>query len=383
MRIVHVSLDPGVPVFGGKGCSVHVQEVLRVFVAAGHDVHVVTTRPGGAAPAGLEGVRVHHVELPAGRSRREREADLAVADVRAGTLVAELLEGGQALVYERYALFACAVQEVARRAGVPAVLEVNAPLPLEQAAHRGLHDVAGADERTRRAFAAAGRVVAVSSPVAHWVRRVEPAADVVVVPNGVDTTRFAPVPRPVDGVVRLAFVGAFRPWHGVDLLVEAAGRLTGLPGPDVELLLVGDGPGRPAALQRAAELGIRCTAPGTVDPAEVPAFLARADVAVAPYPAAGGYFSPLKVAEYLACGVATVAAAVGDLAVTYADGREFLLVPPGDVEALTAALQLLRTDPDLRGDLAVAGRRAVAARGTWRHVVARSVEGLGAPVVAA
>ncbi len=68
-------------------------------------------------------------------------------------------------------------------------------------------------------------------------------------------------------------------------------------------------------------------------PAQVPALLARADVAVAPYPAGARYFSTLKVAEYLACGTATVAATVGDLATTYRDGTELLLVPAGDVDA--------------------------------------------------
>lgn len=377
MRVVHVSLDPGVPVFGGKGCSVHVQEVLRVLVAAGHDVHVVTTRPGGPAPAGLEDVTVHPVELPAGRSPAERETDLVAADARVGDLVTALvLEAEEALVYERYALFGCAAQEAARVLGVASVLEVNAPLPLEQARHRGLHDAVGADGRTARAFAAAARIVAVSSQVAAWVHGVDPDADVLVVPNGVDTARFVPAAGGTDGVLRIAFVGAFRPWHGVDLLVEAVGRLADRPGRAVELVLIGDGPGRPAALERIAELGIRCDAAGALDPADVPARLATADVAVAPYPAGGAYFSPLKVAEYLACGVATVAGSVGDLADTYADGRELLLVPAGDVEALVGALQRLRVRDGLRGDLAAAGRRAVVERGTWTHVVARSLAGL-------
>ncbi|ABS04267.1 glycosyltransferase family 4 protein [Kineococcus radiotolerans] len=382
MRVVHVSLDPGVPVFGGKGCSVHVQEVLRVLVAAGHDVHLVTTRLGGPAPAGLEAVTVHPLDLPGGRSRAERETDLRAADARAGRVVAALVASapGEVLVYERYALFACTAQETARALGVASVLEVNAPLPLEQARHRALADAAGAEETTRRAVAAAARVVAVSSAVGRWVSSVHGGTEVVVVPNGVDTARFAPSPPGPDRVrpevVRIAFVGAFRPWHGVDLLVEAAGRLAARPGPEVELLLVGDGPGRPAALARAGELGLRVDAPGALDPADVPARLAAADVAVAPYPVGGGYFSPLKVAEYLACGVATVAGAVGDLASTYRDGEELLLVEPGDVDALTAALQRLRRDPARRAGLAAAGRLAVVRRGTWQRVVDRSLAGL-------
>ncbi|WP_432544999.1 glycosyltransferase family 4 protein [Kineococcus sp. SYSU DK002] len=380
MRVVFASLDPGVPVFGGKGCSVHAQEVLRVLLGAGHDVHVVTTRPGGTPPPDLAAVTVHPVALPAATGRARREADLVEADGRLGRVVAGLLAGAPgALLYERYALFGCAAQESARRLGVPSVLEVNAPLPLEQREHRGLDDVAGADDRTRRALTAAGRVVAVSSAVAGWVRATAPAPDVLVVPNGVDTDRFVPRPRTPDGRLRVAFVGGFRPWHGVELLVEAVGALPGAGARgEVELLLVGDGPRRAAVLDRAAQLGVAVGAPGAVDPAAVPGLLAGADVAVAPYPVGARYFSPLKVAEYLAAGVATVAAAVGDLATTYRDGTELLLVPAGDPGALTAALHRLHASPGLRRDLAAAGRRAVCERGTWARVVDRSLAGLGA-----
>lgn len=256
------------------------------------------------------------------------------------------------------------------------MLEVNAPLPLEQARHRSLTHTAAADDRTARAFTATSRVVAVSSPVADWVRSVAPVPDVRVVPNGVDLGRFAPTARPGTGGLTVAFVGAFRPWHGVDLLVEAAGRLIGLPGPPVGLLLVGDGPRREAALSRAADLGVGVRAPGAVTPDRVPAELATADVACAPYPAGRAYFSPLKVAEYLACGLPTVAAAVGDLPRTYADGTELLLTAPGDLDALAAALQRLRTDPGLRTALARDGRRAVVERSGWDRAVEVSLAGL-------
>ncbi|WP_432573342.1 glycosyltransferase family 4 protein [Kineococcus sp. SYSU DK005] len=391
--VVHACLDPGVPVFGGKGCSVHVQEVLRVLAATGARVHVVTTRTGGPAPAGLEGVHVHHLPLPPGRTGAQRERDLRAVDERAGRLVADLLRGngtGTALVYERYSLFAHAVQEAARAAGAPSVLEVNAPLPLEQARHRGLHDAAGAHACTRRALRAATRVVAVSSPVARWAREAAGGGlEVAVVPNGVDLERFRPAapgpgaaPRGTPGgsfeggpetVFTVAFVGAFRPWHGVDLLVEAAGRLAHLPGAPVRLLLIGDGPRRAAALERAAQLGVAVEAPGALHPADVPAALAGATAAAAPYPPGRAYFSPLKVAEYLACALPTVAAAVGDLPACYRDGRDLLLTAPGDLDALTAALQRLRTDAALRARLGAAGRAAVEQRHSWRRAVELSL----------
>ena len=65
MRLAYVCADPGVPVFGRKGCSVHVQEMLRAFVRLGACVDLFAARVGGDTPRGLELVRVHRLPLPA------------------------------------------------------------------------------------------------------------------------------------------------------------------------------------------------------------------------------------------------------------------------------------------------------------------------------
>jgi hypothetical protein len=59
MRAVYICSDPGIPVFGRKGASVHVQSVLRVLVQRGAEVHLVAARTGGAVPPGLESVHLH------------------------------------------------------------------------------------------------------------------------------------------------------------------------------------------------------------------------------------------------------------------------------------------------------------------------------------
>ena len=51
MRIAYVSADPGVPVYGRKGASIHVQEVIRALLARGIDVELLAARTGGPAPS--------------------------------------------------------------------------------------------------------------------------------------------------------------------------------------------------------------------------------------------------------------------------------------------------------------------------------------------
>jgi len=379
--------DPGVPVFGRKGASVHAQQILRELVRRFPRVHLVTCRPGGAPPAGLETVVVHELPRPGGDDHAVRERAVAALDpVAVGVLDAiAATEGAPALVYQRYSLWSCEPVEHARRQGWPSILEVNAPLPDEQSRHRRLVDRAGAVHLSRRAFRAADLVYAVSRPVADWVEGLCSGRSVPVVPNGVDTAAFAATGAPRTRGV-LAFTGTFRPWHGVDLLVEAAGLLVrDHDDPGTSLLLVGDGPALPAGLERAAQLGVPVRATGAVAPAEVPGLLATAEVGVAPYPAGEHYFSPLKVGEYLAAGLATVAADVAGLSDHVAHGREALLVPPGDLAALTGALRAVRDEPRLRTALGIAGRQAVE-RMSWRVVVDRLVgllEASGRPVAQA
>src|SRR5207245_1792447 len=163
---------------------------------------------------------------------------------------------------------------------------------------------------------------------------------------------------------------------GWDVLVEAFARLHERA-PDARLLLVGDGPARAAVCADLSACGlngvVHCT--GAVAPREVPGLLTSADVAVAPYPQATGfYFSPLKVYEYLAAGRAVVASRVGQLETVIRHDVNGLLCPPGDAGALAAALERLRCEPALRARLGRAARATVLYKHTWDAVAARVLE---------
>jgi hypothetical protein len=67
MRIAYVCADRGVPVFGVKGASVHVQEVLRGFLERGAEVELFACRTGGDPPVDLARVALHRLPVaPAG-----------------------------------------------------------------------------------------------------------------------------------------------------------------------------------------------------------------------------------------------------------------------------------------------------------------------------
>lgn len=378
MRIAYILLDPGIGIFGTKGASVHAQEVIRAFRRLGHEVTVFCTRTDDAMPGDLADLEVVRLDLPPGLDRGCRE----IALLRVSDLLADLVatRGGFDLVYERYSLFSTAGAALSDRLGVPLILEVNAPLIEEQRTHRGLVHTEHAQRSTAASFGRAARIVCVSDAVADWVRRDYPGlAEVVVVPNGVNTDRIAPgtpdtavhdadpavrgtVPS-AQAPVRIGFVGTLKPWHGTDRLLAACADLDG----PFHLDIVGHGPEAEALAAQAERLrlGTRITFHGVVAPADVPAHLRRFDIAVAPYPAGPNYFSPLKIYEYLAAGVPTVASRVGSIPELLAGTDAGILVAPDDIAALTAALQTLLNDPARRTRMGQAARAEAIARHSW------------------
>ncbi len=376
MRLAYVCTDPGVPIFGRKGASVHVSEVVHALTKAGAEVTILASSIHADSPSPLKGVRV--LSLPRPRLAPGGHRELALVESNDTVAAALAAHGPFDAVYERHALFSYGAMEFARAAGVPGLLEVNAPLVQEQARYRDLRDARVGVEAERRAFTAADCVIAVSDAVAEHVRGVRGSrAHVHVIPNGVDPERFRPdVPPaipPVPGLTTVGFVGTLKPWHGVRDL-GAAFVMLRASGRRARLLVVGDGPERPAleaALGAAGLLGDAIFT-GSVDSSAVPAYLTSMNVAVAPYPVLEGfYFSPLKLLEYMAAGRAVVASRIGQIAQVVTDGEDGVLCTPGDPAGLSRALARLHDQPEERPRLGAAARQSVVREHTWDRVAQR------------
>ena len=358
MHIAYVCLDPGIPVFGTKGASVHIQEVVREYRRRGHDVTVYATRRGSNVPDDLAELRIVDVPITT-RDEEERERAQQAASASVSDMVRA---GGYDLVYERYSLFSTVIAEC----GVPGILEVNAPLIDEQRTHRVLVDEQAADAALQEQVQAALATICVSDPVRDWVIARTEGTRVFTVPNGVNVHRITPQPES-PGAPVVTFVGTLKPWHGVDVLLRARAQAH----KDWKLRIIGDGPMRAELDDLARSLGIDVDFRGAMAPDAIPQHMAGTAIGVAPYPAmdtdSDQYFSPLKVYEYMAAGLPVVASRVGQLPEIM--GESAYLVPPSDPEALAEALDALVANPVERARVGSDNRRQAEREHSWTGTV--------------
>lgn len=372
MRIAYVTADRGIPVFGEKGASIHIQEMMRAFGKLGHEVHAIAARRGEAPDHSLHVEEVRQDAQGNDRAWKERAA-MAQADAIEARLLALYQDWPFDLIYERYSLWSAAGCRAARKLGVRVATEVNAPLVQEQAAFRSLVCAAEARAIESEVLAGSDVLAAVSRQMGAYLERAgaDPAR-VRVIGNAVDTGHFhagvpaASVPSiPKDAFV-VGFTGSLKMWHGVDTLLTAFREFHEAE-PRAHLLICGDGPKRGWIDGFVAGTGLQdaVTLAGWVDHVALPGLIARMDIATAPYPAsADHYFSPLKLYEYLAMGRPVVASDIGQTAELLSGSDAAVLLPPGDTVSLAATLKSLCADPVRCRTMSVAAA-AEGARHDW------------------
>lgn len=211
-----------------------------------------------------------------------------------------------------------------------------------------------------------------------------PAEKVFVIPNGVDTARFAPVPDaasvrreinigPTDPVVTI--VAALRPEKNHELFLEVAQRVTAELH-EAKFLIVGDGERRAPLEQRAAELGVTESVRFLGTRSDVARILSASDLfALTSHNEA----NPVSILEAMSVGKPIVATNVGSIREVVADGRTGYLVPPGDVAAFAERVIGLLHEP-LRAKAMGAEARKTVVEGWSVEAMVRRYERLIASI---
>jgi len=337
------------------GSSVVACELALGLAERGHDVHLIASeRPARARPS--ERLAFHAVEVPGYPLFEHPPYGLAVA----GRIVEVARAHALDLLHVHYAVPHASSAHLARQ-----VLGRAAPR-LVVSLHGTDVTPLGADPAYRSvtafAVASADAIVVPSAYLQgklHACLDVPAGARVEVIPNFVDTARFAPAgerrARDARAPVRLIHVSNLRPVKRAVDLVEILARVR--RDLDARLVIVGDGPDRRAVEERAAALGVAAHVELLGKRADFVEELRRADAFLLPSEVESFGVAAL---EALSAGVPVFAYRVGGLPEVIAPGVG-RLAPPFDVDALAGAVVETLTAPSVHAAMGRAARARVLA----------------------
>ena len=177
---------------------------------------------------------------------------------------------------------------------------------------------------------------------------------------GVDLQEFQPVQHRVQAgmPVHLVCVGRLVKEKAQDVLLEALAILL-KRGLDVRLTLVGNGIAEEQIKQVARNLDLQShvTFTGALSQPDTHAILQSADIFVLPSFAEG---IPVALMEAMAMEIPCISTTVMGIPELITNGQDGILVQPGSVDDLAAALQVMIADSELRQTIGKAGRNKVA-----------------------
>jgi glycosyltransferase involved in cell wall biosynthesis len=250
------------------------------------------------------------------------------------------------LIYERYALNTFCGIWASRRFGIPFVLEVNAPLYYEQASLGQLVFRRFARFSERWICSNSTLTIVVSHVMKDFlIRNGVCDQKLNVIHNGIDPNKFHPnvagnlirQKYGLEGKLVVGFVGWFRKWHGLEMLLKTMSD-PDVIGQGVRLLLVGDGPAFSDLYRFAKEQEMLpfVVFTGAVDRDYIPEHIAAMDIAV--QPSVTEYACPIKIIEYMAMGKCILAPNQPNIREILQDGINSLLFEPGNQEGFKTAL---------------------------------------------
>ncbi len=343
-RIAYLSLQA---VVDGQDTWAAVMEVVRGMEAGGWVVGTFfPSYPDGVAPGAL--ARVAEMS----RVMRRLDRDLGAYDA----------------VYVRAHPLAGRVSRRAAKLAIPVVQECNGPYEDLFIAWPSTRIARPLFEHLQREqYRRASVIISVAEGLTKWLIEDTGNTRVVTNGNGANVDIFSPsVPKREGLPERYAvFFGMFPPWQGIGTLLEAV-RTPEWPA-DLPIVFAGDGAMRPEVERAVREMPDRVTYVGQLPYLEVGQVVAHALVSFVPMVMSEREtkFSPLKLYESMACGVAVVATDVVGISEVVRTCDCGILTPAGDARAIASATARLRDDEELARAMGRRGRRAAVEKYSW------------------
>jgi glycosyltransferase involved in cell wall biosynthesis len=197
--------------------------------------------------------------------------------------------------------------------------------------------------------------------------RSDPGAEFLVIPNGVETSRFRPIERPKNAKVKILFIGRLIPRKGFQRVIRALPAVREKADYPFEVEVVGTGEAKERLDAEAQKLGVSDLIKyvGTVPYEKLEQAYQYADVFVLTSLSEG---MPSVILEAMGCGLPVIASNVGGNNELVKDGENGFLVEGDDVKDLANKLISLVNDQDLRSRMGIRSREKALSY-DWENIM--------------
>lgn len=292
------------------------------------------------------------------------------------------------LIYERGYYLMPSAAAIAKKMGIKHILEINAPYIEERIELQGktlLKNKALAAEKEQ--IENTNLLVVVSSPLKKYFTKkysLNPAK-VLVTPNAINTDDIKISPDIIEktknelslnGKTIIGFVGSIFPYHGVDLLIDAAEQLKkeGLLNKAV-FLIIGDGETLPdlKSLTQQKNLENEIIFTGKIPHEDIYNYIQLFDIAI--MAKTNWYCSPIKLFEYAALKKPIISADTEAVRDVITPGTDGLLVQP-NVSEITDAIKKYISNSQLRSQHGSSFFNKIKSQHTWQLTAKKIIESI-------
>ncbi|MEJ2103803.1 MAG: glycosyltransferase family 4 protein [Ignavibacteriaceae bacterium] len=369
-----LQLTPEYPPFSSGGVGNSVFEVVNQLKKLGNDVEVIA--PNGYPRTNHSNSKVHHIF--AAKIKRHW-GELAICPTILNDIRQIDFEIAHAHTPKKYFAESIYLFNLLARKKKPYVVSIRL---INQSLPPFLSSVADVYRKLveKKIFKKASNMVVQSELHKHFLINVcgISSSKIAIIPNGVDTTFFDPnssghhLLNPGQNSKTILFVGRLTSQKGLDVLLKAIAILI-KRNHDLRVMVAGGGPLKSDLEHLCKTLGIQKNVVflGPVNHSDIPKVYAMADIFV--LPSISESF-PNTLMEAMAMERPIVATKVGAVPEIIQDGKEALLVLPGDVEGLASSIERLVLKDDLAKNLAKNARELVKKQYTWQSVAKKTLE---------
>lgn len=370
ISIACLCTDPGVPVLGFKGCSVHLREMCSALASLGAEVSLYAMSKGEGNPYPHDITEINFFK----KKLLGKDLRLMLSNLLFYRTCKNIFKTSKPhFLYARYHIYGWAGVKLAREFSIPIIMHVD-DLRVEIEKDR-LHFPKLAETFETAILKRVDAICCPSKILKSLI--LEKGVDdqkILVTPNGINIDEFnnnsdgREIRKRfgLEGKFIIGYVGVLKKLWGIHTILESAQKVL-CQRKDIHFMLVGQGKAFPEieSFVKDKGLGDRFTLTGAVAHSDVPKYISAMDIGLAPYELLEPFYgSPMKIFEYMAMGKPVITTPQGQIKDLVEHGENGLLIEPDDSDGLAKAILELGGNKDMMKNMGLKARATVESY-TW------------------